>query len=189
MCSPQVLGYWSVWSAQVLGTGLSGLYWVQVRVFPPGPGYWSVWSAQVLATGLSGLPRSWLQVCVSPQVLGTGLCVPPQVLATGLCFPPGPGYRSVCSPRSWVQVCVVPQVLGTGLCGPPCPGYRSVCPPRSWLQVCVSPQVLATGLSGLYSALPARLQVCSEDWHCLEEADWLQVINDHMLSTHYSING
>ncbi|KAG7257141.1 hypothetical protein CRUP_008686 [Coryphaenoides rupestris] len=38
-----------------------------------------------------------------------------------------------------------------------------------------SPQVLATGLSGLYSALPGRLQVYSEDWHCLEEADWLQV--------------
>ncbi|KAM4564679.1 LOW QUALITY PROTEIN: FHF complex subunit HOOK-interacting protein 1A-like [Fundulus diaphanus] len=35
--------------------------------------------------------------------------------------------------------------------------------------------VLATGLSGLYSSLPARLQVYSEDWHCLEAADWQQV--------------
>ncbi|KAK5621121.1 hypothetical protein CRENBAI_013458 [Crenichthys baileyi] len=35
--------------------------------------------------------------------------------------------------------------------------------------------VLATGLSGLYSSLPARLQVYSEDWHCLEPADWQQV--------------
>ncbi|XP_013877610.1 protein FAM160A1 isoform X2 [Austrofundulus limnaeus] len=35
--------------------------------------------------------------------------------------------------------------------------------------------VLATGLSGLYSSLPAKLQVYSEDWHCLELADWQQV--------------
>ncbi|XP_032439559.1 protein FAM160A1-like [Xiphophorus hellerii] len=35
--------------------------------------------------------------------------------------------------------------------------------------------VLATGLSGLYSSLPARLQVYSEDWHSLESADWQQV--------------
>ncbi|CAL1590208.1 unnamed protein product [Knipowitschia caucasica] len=35
--------------------------------------------------------------------------------------------------------------------------------------------VLATGLSGLYSSLPARLQVYSEDWHCLEPHDWQQV--------------
>ncbi|XP_055795114.1 FHF complex subunit HOOK interacting protein 1A-like [Salvelinus fontinalis] len=35
--------------------------------------------------------------------------------------------------------------------------------------------VLATGLSGLYSSLPAKLQVYSEDWHCLERADWIQV--------------
>uniref|UniRef100_A0A8C7MU82 FHF complex subunit HOOK interacting protein 1A n=1 Tax=Oncorhynchus kisutch TaxID=8019 RepID=A0A8C7MU82_ONCKI len=35
--------------------------------------------------------------------------------------------------------------------------------------------VLATGLSGLYSSLPAKLQVYSEDWHCLERADWVQV--------------
>ncbi|XP_022616850.1 protein FAM160A1-like [Seriola dumerili] len=35
--------------------------------------------------------------------------------------------------------------------------------------------VLATGLSGLYSSLPARLQVYSEDWHCLDQADWQQV--------------
>ncbi|XP_017296514.1 protein FAM160A1 isoform X2 [Kryptolebias marmoratus] len=35
--------------------------------------------------------------------------------------------------------------------------------------------VLATGLSGLYSSLPAKLQVYSEDWHCLEQADWQQV--------------
>ncbi|XP_077400423.1 FHF complex subunit HOOK-interacting protein 1A-like [Vanacampus margaritifer] len=35
--------------------------------------------------------------------------------------------------------------------------------------------VLATGLSGLYSSLPARLQVYSEDWHCLDRSDWQQV--------------
>ncbi|KAE8279429.1 Protein FAM160A1 [Larimichthys crocea] len=35
--------------------------------------------------------------------------------------------------------------------------------------------VLATGLSGLYSSLPARLQVYSEDWHYLDEDDWQQV--------------
>ncbi|TDG99517.1 hypothetical protein EPR50_G00194490 [Perca flavescens] len=35
--------------------------------------------------------------------------------------------------------------------------------------------VLATGLSGLYSSLPARLHVYSEDWHCLDRADWQQV--------------
>ncbi|XP_049923363.1 FHF complex subunit HOOK interacting protein 1A-like [Epinephelus moara] len=35
--------------------------------------------------------------------------------------------------------------------------------------------VLATGLSGLYSSLPARLQVYSEDWHYLDQADWQQV--------------
>ncbi|XP_062373177.1 FHF complex subunit HOOK-interacting protein 1A [Sardina pilchardus] len=35
--------------------------------------------------------------------------------------------------------------------------------------------VLATGLSGLYSSLPARLEVYSEDWHSLQPADWLQV--------------
>ncbi|XP_023683417.2 FHF complex subunit HOOK-interacting protein 1A-like [Paramormyrops kingsleyae] len=31
--------------------------------------------------------------------------------------------------------------------------------------------VLATGLSGLYSSLPARLEVCTEDWHWLEPQD------------------
>ncbi|XP_053499903.1 FHF complex subunit HOOK interacting protein 1A [Ictalurus furcatus] len=35
--------------------------------------------------------------------------------------------------------------------------------------------VLATGLSGLYSWLPAKLEVNSEGWHCLEEADWMKV--------------
>ncbi|XP_077444262.1 FHF complex subunit HOOK-interacting protein 1A-like isoform X2 [Stigmatopora argus] len=35
--------------------------------------------------------------------------------------------------------------------------------------------VLATGLSGLYSSLPARLQVYSDDWHRLDRADWQQV--------------
>lgn len=44
------------------------------------------------------------------------------------------------------------------------------------IRVCVHLQVLATGLSGLYSSLPARLQVYSEDWHCLDQADWQQVI-------------
>lgn len=46
----------------------------------------------------------------------------------------------------------------------------------SQICVCVCAfQVLATGLSGLYSSLPTRLQVYSEDWHCLEQADWQQV--------------
>ena len=35
--------------------------------------------------------------------------------------------------------------------------------------------MLATGLSGLYSSLPARLEVYSEGWHSLQSADWLQV--------------
>ncbi|KAK3547750.1 hypothetical protein QTP86_028808 [Hemibagrus guttatus] len=35
--------------------------------------------------------------------------------------------------------------------------------------------VLATGLSGLYSWLPAKLEVYGEGWHCLEEADWMKV--------------
>ncbi|XP_002666617.3 FHF complex subunit HOOK-interacting protein 1A [Danio rerio] len=35
--------------------------------------------------------------------------------------------------------------------------------------------VLATGLSGLYSGLPAKLEVYSDGWFCLEEQDWLQV--------------
>lgn len=46
-------------------------------------------------------------------------------------------------------------------------------------------QVLATGLSGLYSSLPARLQVYSEDWHCLDEADWQQVTST--LTEHQSL--
>uniref|UniRef100_H3C251 FHF complex subunit HOOK interacting protein 1A n=1 Tax=Tetraodon nigroviridis TaxID=99883 RepID=H3C251_TETNG len=36
-------------------------------------------------------------------------------------------------------------------------------------------QVLATGLSGLYSSLPTKLDVPSEDWHCLHREDWLQM--------------
>ncbi|KAI2644127.1 FHF complex subunit HOOK interacting protein 1A [Labeo rohita] len=35
--------------------------------------------------------------------------------------------------------------------------------------------VLATGLSGLYSGLPAKLEVYSEGWFCLEKHDWLQL--------------
>ncbi|XP_057175340.1 FHF complex subunit HOOK-interacting protein 1A isoform X2 [Triplophysa rosa] len=35
--------------------------------------------------------------------------------------------------------------------------------------------VLATGLSGLYSGLPAKLEVYSDSWFCLERNDWLQV--------------
>ncbi|KAJ8271846.1 hypothetical protein COCON_G00107050 [Conger conger] len=35
--------------------------------------------------------------------------------------------------------------------------------------------VLATGLSGLYSSLPTRLEVQSQDWHCLQREDWQQV--------------
>lgn len=40
-----------------------------------------------------------------------------------------------------------------------------------WLRA----QVLATGLSGLYSSLPTKLDVPSEDWHCLHREDWLQM--------------
>lgn len=36
-------------------------------------------------------------------------------------------------------------------------------------------QVLATGLSGLYSSLPAKLEVPSAEWHCLYKQDWLQM--------------
>uniref|UniRef100_A0A673HMJ3 Protein FAM160A1-like n=1 Tax=Sinocyclocheilus rhinocerous TaxID=307959 RepID=A0A673HMJ3_9TELE len=32
--------------------------------------------------------------------------------------------------------------------------------------------VLATGLSGLYSSLPTKLDVPSEEWHCLHREDW-----------------
>uniref|UniRef100_A0A3P8YAC8 FHF complex subunit HOOK-interacting protein C-terminal domain-containing protein n=1 Tax=Esox lucius TaxID=8010 RepID=A0A3P8YAC8_ESOLU len=35
--------------------------------------------------------------------------------------------------------------------------------------------VLATGLSGLYSSLPTKLEVSSEEWHCLHREDWLQM--------------
>lgn len=35
--------------------------------------------------------------------------------------------------------------------------------------------VLATGLSGLYSSLPTKLEVPSEEWHCLHRDDWLQL--------------
>ncbi|XP_041078467.1 protein FAM160A1-like [Polyodon spathula] len=35
--------------------------------------------------------------------------------------------------------------------------------------------VLATGLSGLYSSLPAKLEVHSEEWHCLQREDWILV--------------
>uniref|UniRef100_A0A3Q0S6D1 FHF complex subunit HOOK interacting protein 1A n=1 Tax=Amphilophus citrinellus TaxID=61819 RepID=A0A3Q0S6D1_AMPCI len=35
--------------------------------------------------------------------------------------------------------------------------------------------VLATGLSGLYSSLPTKLEVPSEEWHCLHKEDWLQM--------------
>lgn len=40
---------------------------------------------------------------------------------------------------------------------------------------CLTAQVLATGLSGLYSSLPTKLEVPSEDWHCLHREDWLQM--------------
>lgn len=36
-------------------------------------------------------------------------------------------------------------------------------------------QVLATGLSGLYSSLPTKLEVPSEEWHCLHREDWLRM--------------
>ncbi|XP_017263617.1 protein FAM160A1 [Kryptolebias marmoratus] len=35
--------------------------------------------------------------------------------------------------------------------------------------------VLATGLSGLYSSLPTKLEVPSEEWHCLHREDWLKM--------------
>ncbi|XP_071244591.1 FHF complex subunit HOOK-interacting protein 1A-like [Salvelinus alpinus] len=35
--------------------------------------------------------------------------------------------------------------------------------------------VLATGLSGLYSSLPTKLEVPSEEWHCLHREDWLHM--------------
>ncbi|MBN3281209.1 F16A1 protein, partial [Polyodon spathula] len=35
--------------------------------------------------------------------------------------------------------------------------------------------VLATGLSGLYSSLPTKLEVHSEEWHCLQREDWILV--------------
>ncbi|XP_061574556.1 FHF complex subunit HOOK-interacting protein 1A [Cololabis saira] len=35
--------------------------------------------------------------------------------------------------------------------------------------------VLATGLSGLYSSLPTKLEVPSEEWHCLHREDWQQM--------------
>ncbi|XP_071359663.1 FHF complex subunit HOOK-interacting protein 1A [Trachinotus anak] len=35
--------------------------------------------------------------------------------------------------------------------------------------------VLATGLSGLYSSLPTKLEVPSEEWHCLHKEDWLKM--------------
>ncbi|KAK2865825.1 hypothetical protein Q7C36_001881 [Tachysurus vachellii] len=34
--------------------------------------------------------------------------------------------------------------------------------------------VLATGLSGLYSSLPAKLEVSSEDWHYIQNDEWQQ---------------
>lgn len=36
-------------------------------------------------------------------------------------------------------------------------------------------QVLATGLSGLYSSLPTKLEIPSEEWHCLHREDWLRM--------------
>lgn len=42
------------------------------------------------------------------------------------------------------------------------------------LKLCLA-QVLATGLSGLYSSLPTKLEVPSEEWHCLCKEDWLQM--------------
>ncbi|XP_063074446.1 FHF complex subunit HOOK-interacting protein 1A [Engraulis encrasicolus] len=35
--------------------------------------------------------------------------------------------------------------------------------------------VLATGLSGLYSSLPTKLEVRSDEWHCLHREDWQQM--------------
>ncbi|KAM4751272.1 FHF complex subunit HOOK-interacting protein 1A isoform 2-T4 [Anableps anableps] len=35
--------------------------------------------------------------------------------------------------------------------------------------------VLATGLSGLYSSLPTKLEVSSEEWHCLHKEEWLRM--------------
>ncbi|XP_059821008.1 FHF complex subunit HOOK-interacting protein 1A [Hypanus sabinus] len=35
--------------------------------------------------------------------------------------------------------------------------------------------VLATGLSGLYSSLPTKLEVRSEEWHYLQREDWMHI--------------
>ncbi|XP_069782549.1 FHF complex subunit HOOK-interacting protein 1A [Narcine bancroftii] len=35
--------------------------------------------------------------------------------------------------------------------------------------------VLATGLSGLYSSLPTKLEVRSDEWHYLQREDWMQI--------------
>ncbi|XP_072112158.1 FHF complex subunit HOOK-interacting protein 1A isoform X1 [Mobula birostris] len=35
--------------------------------------------------------------------------------------------------------------------------------------------VLATGLSGLYSSLPAKLEVRSDEWHYLQREDWMHI--------------
>ncbi|XP_048382913.1 FHF complex subunit HOOK-interacting protein 1A [Stegostoma tigrinum] len=35
--------------------------------------------------------------------------------------------------------------------------------------------VLATGLSGLYSSLPTKLEVKSDEWHYLQREDWIQI--------------
>lgn len=35
--------------------------------------------------------------------------------------------------------------------------------------------MLATGLSGLYSSLPTKIEVPSEEWHCLSKDDLLQM--------------
>ncbi|KAM9425693.1 LOW QUALITY PROTEIN: uncharacterized protein KZ484_012260 [Pholidichthys leucotaenia] len=44
-------------------------------------------------------------------------------------------------------------------------------------------EVLATGLSSLYSSLPARLQVYSEDWHNLDQAKWQQLTVEEVTTT------
>lgn len=45
----------------------------------------------------------------------------------------------------------------------------------TWCWNCTFAQVLATGLSGLYSSLPTKLEVPTEEWHCLHREDWLQM--------------
>lgn len=53
----------------------------------------------------------------------------------------------------------------------------NVCRWMKWSNTChlFWLKVLATGLSGLYSSLPTKLDLPSEEWHCLHREDWQQL--------------